>query len=143
MPRRNPLGSLRWLANAEDVRAFVAAHARLPRASSSSSVEERRLAQWLHYQRRSATRDHHTQEQQRRLAEIDGFNWTPREVRWHEQLDELKRFYTTWNRPPRYRSEDERERALSNWETKQRHLLRRGELSQSRVDALSGFTPHW
>jgi len=128
-----------WDVTANAVDAFVAAHGRLPRAAKPASVSERQLAYWLHYQRRSATRDNHTDQQRRRLKRIEGFTWNPREAHWHATLGELRYFYAQNRHGARYRNSDQRERSLANWEAKQLHLLRRGQLDNSRGRAFSEF----
>ena len=139
MARQNRSRAHRWDVTADATVAFVAAHGRLPSTARSASSSERRLAHWLHYQRRAATRDNHTQQQRKRLNSIEGFLWSPRESQWHAMLGDLRRFYLQNRRAPRYRSSLQDERALTNWEAKQLHLLRRGRLSESRCRAFSDF----
>jgi hypothetical protein len=139
MARQHRLRAHRWDVTADAVDAFVAAYGRIPRAAKGASGSERRLAYWLHYQRRSATRDNHTDQQRRRLSRIHGFTWNPREARWHATLGDLRSFYAQNCRGPRYRSSEQDERALANWEAKQVHLLRRGQLDESRSRAFSEF----
>lgn len=139
MARQHRSRAHRWDVMADATDAFVAAHGRLPSTAKSASSSERQLAHWLHYQRRPATRDNHTEQQRQRLNSIEGFLWSPREAKWHSMLDDLRRFYRQNHRAPRYRSSLQNERALANWEAKQLHLLRHGQLSESRCRAFSDF----
>jgi len=139
MAHQNRSRTHQWDVKANAVDAFVAAHDRLPHAAPRASASERRLAYLLHYQRRSATRDNHTDRQRQRLSRIEGFRWNPREAHWHAMLGDLRCFYLQNRRAPRYRSSEQDERSLANWEAKQLHLLRRGRLGASRIRAFSEF----
>ena len=134
-----------WVDAVIAVEAFVDREGRLPRennraARESITVEERRLADWIRYQRRYTTRDRHCEYQRRRLECVPGFSWDPRGDQWDVQFAEFARFVATHHRAPRYRSDDSHEKGLAAWAAKQRELIQKGTLSPRRVKKLRSLS---
>ena len=128
-----------WIRTVREVDAFTERHARHPRAHGRAASrteelrEEARLADWLRYQRRPVVQARLCEYQARRLECVEGFRWDPLGERWDDHLLEYLGFVEAHGRKPRYRSEDWHEQRLAGWAAKQRHLLRRGQLSYDRA----------
>lgn len=126
-----------WFARFDALRRFHANHGRLPRRSiggRATSAEELGLLSWLRSQRRREVLL--TVEQWHALDSLDESIWEPRDARWFARLRDLETFVEETGRSPRVRSTDRVERGLAHWISRQRSLLRKRELSASRVDGL-------
>lgn len=128
----------KWVLTARAFESFAREHGRLPmtrRRSSNcpASDAESRLAEWSKYQRRPAVHARLCAYQVERLECVAGFSWDPAGDRWDDQLFGYLDFVVTFGRKPRYRSVNPDERHLAGWEARQRHLIKRGLLSHSRM----------
>jgi hypothetical protein len=110
----------------------------LPRGTVSA--DEQRLADWIRYQRRPATRSLHCDYQRRRLETLPGFSWTPLDDQWNERFADFAAFVATHHRPPRYRSDNAEERAIAAWVTKQGRFIKLGTLPEDRVRKLNSLS---
>ena len=131
----------RWVHHLVRAVEFTHRTEHLPRENNRAADgeigdEERMLADWLRYQRRPATRALHCDYQRRRLECVQGFSWDPHGERWNATYAQFVDFVEEQRRAPRYRSTDLHERAIAAWAAKQRHLIRRGALSQDRAQKL-------
>lgn len=134
-----------WVDTVIAVEAFVDREGRLPRENNRAvrgtiTAEERRLADWIRYQRRQATRVGHCDYQRRRLECIPGFLWDPRGDQWDVQFAEFARFVATHHHAPRYRSDDSHEKGLAAWAAKQREFIQKGTLPPRRLKKLRSLS---
>lgn len=135
---------VQWLATMSLLERFVDREKRLPRENrrlprEEISNEERALADWVRYQRRSASVERHSQYQQLRLQFVPGFKWAPKEQHWNSVLADFEQFVDHHGRAPRYRSDDTDEKALAAWASKQRTAMRAGKLSPLRIAKLDAI----
>ena len=131
--------SLAWTRRYGLLLRHVASHGAMPREFANpraEEVEESRLAGWVRYQRRREQKLSLPSWQRELLEQVPGFSWDPLKEQWNEWCEMLRVFLAAERRMPRYRSQDAHERALAAWVHKQRHLHRRGELSEVRVSSL-------
>lgn len=104
------------------------------REGRRASVTERRLANWVRYQRRS---QHQLSGYQRgRLQLLDGWTWEPREERWLDWLTDYEQFVREHNRRPRRNDAAAEESRLAIWYRNQRRAQRVGLLDVERVQLL-------
>lgn len=137
----------RWDELADRLEALYRAFGRMPRAYSKDKAE-RTLANFLARQReehRAGTLDPDRKE---RLDRIPGWLTPPKQERenrlWEQRLGELAEFVAGKGRMPYFTSVKEpQEKVLATWVTRQRHLLRTGDLSAWRTSALEGAVPGW
>lgn len=134
-----------WCTNVLALDAFADAEKRMPRENNRLPREEtpqveRRLADWVTYQRTPATRAQHCTYQQRRLSAIPGFSWSPLDDRWWDAYREYRGFITAHGKAPRYRSEEQDEKRLAAWAAKQRWRNRTSGLEAERREALSALS---
>lgn len=120
----NPHGrASRWASRVLAVHHAVRGGAPLTRQQSS----------WVRNQRRALSL---TAVQAALLETLPRWSWAPLQDAWEVRLSELVAFISQHQRSPRVRSEDSMERALAHWYSRQRVLLRRGQLVQSRAAQL-------
>ena len=142
-PRSQPV---LWIVNVRDAEDFVTEFERLPRENNRLPVgvisqRERVLADFLRYQRRAATRERLCSYQVGRLETLAGFSWSPQDDLWQHNYVSYRQFVAE-GRSPSSRSQDEHERRLAIWGSKQRFRRRRGDLSEERI-ALLDSLPIW
>lgn len=128
-----------WLASIRSLEAWVDREGRLPAHNARARIRDsdssqRRLADWVRYQRR--TRYSLASYQTQRLETVPGFHWEPIDEVWDVKLQAL----VALGRPARTRSSDNGERALARWSLEQRRRYRNGELAKHRADALAALT---
>jgi len=134
--------SVAWARRYGPLVRHVASHGAMPREfanPSAEEVEESRLAGWVRYQRRRKQKLSLPSWQRELLEQVPGFSWDPLEEQWNEWREMLQVFLAAEGRMPRYRSTSANERALAAWVHKQRHLYKRGEVSESRVSSLKAL----
>lgn len=136
-----------WVRTVRLLHAFTVREGRLPRENNrlgrqEITDEERRLAEWVRYQRRPATRASHCDYQRRRLEAVPGFRWDPIGQAWMTNLEAYRVFTAARRRAPSSRSLDAGERRLAVWAAKQRFHRKRGRLAAGRVAALNRL-PMW
>ncbi len=118
---KNPHGrAARWASRVLAVHHAVCIGAPLTRQQSS----------WVRNQRRALSL---TAAQEALLEALPRWSWAPLQDAWEVRLTELVAFISQHQRSPRVRSDHSMERALAHWYSRQRVLLRRGQLAQSRA----------
>lgn len=95
--------------------------------------DERRLADWVRYQRRVF--DRLSEDQLRRLASIPGFSFDPRAEAFERRAAAYRAFVERRARPPRRHADEPVERALAVWAAEVREQYRGGRLPYSRLRA--------
>lgn len=136
-----------WDRLAEDLEAFHQKHGRLPRAYAEEK-SERTLAHFLAQQRQNHRAGMLGPARRRRLDRIPGWPTPPKAERaamlWEQRLGELREFVDREGRMPYFASaEEEQEKVLATWVTRQRHLHKTGSLPAPRKSALEGAVPGW
>lgn len=116
----------RWSATYDELRAWVTSIGRWPSRSSPGSVAERRLGDWVAFQRRRHAAGVLAAERLRLLLAIPG--WRPSgESHWHESYDALRLWVDDHGRFPSRTAGDPTERRLGRWIDTQRRVRRRGD----------------
>jgi len=88
------------------------------------------LVPWVKYQR--VWRDNLNAFQVAFLEAVPGWSWAPWEDAWDQHAADFESFVEKHGSPPRIRSTDPTEHALSAWFGRQRRLLRNGRLPYAR-----------
>ncbi|TQO22276.1 hypothetical protein [Paramicrobacterium agarici] len=129
-----------WTRNVHALERFIQWHGRHPRENRRVRVDplEQRLADWVRFQRRAATREGHCEYQRLRLETIHGWRWSPVNENWMANADAYRVFLGVHQRPPRYRAADLAERSLAAWAAKQRLRYRRqSRFSEDEIQILT------
>ena len=151
---------MKWLHHAEELRAWVAVHGRLP-LRKATDVEEKRLSAWLGSLQQKMKTMNLSEEQVQILEEIPGMHerlakWTtsPRLQNWPTRCGQLSRWVQVTDRLPKRNAEDTREKSLAQflsatqqkerWNeltSEQRALLRRIPYMEQRMEQWNGSDP--
>jgi len=121
----------RWAARYDRLAAIAARLGRLPRRSDSG-VDPKDVG-WIADQRRALNL---TPAQEYALAQLRGWVEGTRSGAWYQRAEELRVFIERHGRRPRVRAQEQPERALAHWFSRQVLCHRRGELSDERTRAL-------
>lgn len=122
-----------WIAKCVDLEHFALDTSRLPRREVAD-VRERRLFDWVQYQRRNV--DRLTLYQVERLELLDEWTWSPLDERWLRNLEAYEDFCRTHGRIPRRRTSDQAEASLATWRDVQHARARKETLPAWREAAL-------
>lgn len=126
---------------------FVQETGRYP-SRHSGSQSERNLAGWLQRRRQEARTGALPTTYRKGLAVLPAWQTPPRsdadEIRWQERLRALIRYRAAGHDWPRHKATvSGEEHELGVWLHSQRHKLRNGEISSTKVDRLDSNVPGW
>lgn len=107
------------------------------RARGTLTAEERRLADWARYQRR--TEQDLTTYQLIRLDASPAFRWDPRGEHWQSRLNACITFHGVEGRLPMLSSSSPDEFALARWMGRQMRRRQQHELSPEQAAALDAL----
>jgi hypothetical protein len=129
----------RWILRVHGLDAFVAQHARMPRADSRRprpATDEQALVDTVAYFRQAHALGGYLDYQKRRLEAVPGFAWSPRDSTWSARFAEHQEFWEAHGFAPRRRSSDPAEVTIGRWVAHQRALESRGQLRADRAARL-------
>lgn len=108
------------------------------RVASNCLFEGFRLGQWVTVQRRNF--ENLDPARQRRLSELPGWQWNPRDTIWEEGFSQLRDYgkRNGHHSPPQSYADEDGYR-LGSWVSQQRQNHRKGTLSDERVQRLSNL----
>lgn len=134
------------MAGFERARSWFINHDRQPSQAAEDDLE-RTVARWVNKQRRASNGTTHHQISPERRGLIDslpGWEWDPREARWHASFRHYANWVSTHGRVP-LDSRGREEYVLASWASGQRQAAfgtGTTRLTQERIELLES-TPGW
>jgi len=131
-----------WDEKFGEYKAFKEKYDREPMRETNGELEES-LARWVEMQRRAYNRNVLAQDRVAKLNAL-GFTWNPLLLSWENPFRDYISFKKKYNREPSNNAtNNEQEKDIATWASRQRMIYKKNKLPKDRVDRLNSIGFIW